>query len=649
MVEILDKLITMATKNKNKRSLEYGYDMYNPAPFIENNPSFKYYADNINPIYVDNNTGEVWQNNKPKGAIVLPEVEVKGRHLKATEAGRNMRQEKGLENPMIDPFLGAVGLSRGVGNMMYMLFPTTPVEDIVYTPITTAAMKIVSPAIKPIGETVRRSLVEPYKISHLPGYQLKSLMRGNPLEKQLSKQGTINVDGIRNQFGKASSVEKAVIDKVLSLDKFSGKKAIDYNDFRKSVQDELIDYKRVPSIEYEDYGMDRLGFREDKHVWDMPNDPAYDVLDDGTIVHAGTNIPVTQIERKQWLQQNMPSMHTFTFESPRIGLGNDAHYNIGTLGHSRTYVTKDEPDILHVLESQSDWGQHKMGKARFIYNVTDGNTNIAVDKNGNYYTTDIGKGIPYNEFVNLKEKGKMPFELAKQQFLDNYPEAQAKYLHDNYLQRQLQENLRFAAERGQKKMRYPTSDTAAKIEGYQKNFSHSDETERLSKEIHDTQAEFEEAIRLQDDPFILSPAKQHVDNLEKKLKDLRVKFNDALAKAPKDYYPEHKTILKKYSDFPKQYKKLFKDDDVRTIIDKKGNSWYEIDVPEDYLNREWKFKNGGSIHIAPSKRGTFTAAATKHGMGVQEFASRVLRNKEDYSSAMVKKANFARNTSKWNN
>lgn len=60
-----------------------------------------------------------------------------------------------------------------------------------------------------------------------------------------------------------------------------------------------------------------------------------------------------------------------------------------------------------------------------------------------------------------------------------------------------------------------------------------------------------------------------------------------------------------------------------------------------------KHKYGG-IHIAPSKRGTFTAAATKHGMGVQEFASKVLRNKEDYSPSLVKKANFARNASKWN-
>jgi hypothetical protein len=58
-------------------------------------------------------------------------------------------------------------------------------------------------------------------------------------------------------------------------------------------------------------------------------------------------------------------------------------------------------------------------------------------------------------------------------------------------------------------------------------------------------------------------------------------------------------------------------------------------------------KNGGSIHIDPSKRGTFTAAATKHGESVQGFATQVLANKENYSPAMVKKANFARNASRW--
>lgn len=59
------------------------------------------------------------------------------------------------------------------------------------------------------------------------------------------------------------------------------------------------------------------------------------------------------------------------------------------------------------------------------------------------------------------------------------------------------------------------------------------------------------------------------------------------------------------------------------------------------------FDKGGKIHIKPSKRGTFTAAAKKHGKSVQAFASQVLANKENYSPAMVKKANFARNSSKW--
>lgn len=59
------------------------------------------------------------------------------------------------------------------------------------------------------------------------------------------------------------------------------------------------------------------------------------------------------------------------------------------------------------------------------------------------------------------------------------------------------------------------------------------------------------------------------------------------------------------------------------------------------------YREGGSIHISPSKKGTFTAAATKHGMGVQEFASKVLAHPENYSPAMRKKANFARNASKW--
>lgn len=59
------------------------------------------------------------------------------------------------------------------------------------------------------------------------------------------------------------------------------------------------------------------------------------------------------------------------------------------------------------------------------------------------------------------------------------------------------------------------------------------------------------------------------------------------------------------------------------------------------------FRDGGKIHIDKNKRGTFTAAASKHGKSVQEFASQVLANPDNYSPAMKKKANFARNAAKW--
>lgn len=60
------------------------------------------------------------------------------------------------------------------------------------------------------------------------------------------------------------------------------------------------------------------------------------------------------------------------------------------------------------------------------------------------------------------------------------------------------------------------------------------------------------------------------------------------------------------------------------------------------------YNSGKDIRIKPSKRGTFTKAAKQHGMSVQGFANKVLRNPSKYSAAMRKKANFARNASKWN-
>lgn len=75
-------------------------------------------------------------------------------------------------------------------------------------------------------------------------------------------------------------------------------------------------------------------------------------------------------------------------------------------------------------------------------------------------------------------------------------------------------------------------------------------------------------------------------------------------------------------------------------IDKNGNFGFFDLIILDY-------NSGKDVRIKPSKRGTFTKAAKQHGMSVQGFANRVLRNPSKYSAAMRKKANFAHNAAGW--
>lgn len=67
-----------------------------------------------------------------------------------------------------------------------------------------------------------------------------------------------------------------------------------------------------------------------------------------------------------------------------------------------------------------------------------------------------------------------------------------------------------------------------------------------------------------------------------------------------------------------------------------------------YDINKYNYNSGKDIRIKPSKRGTFTKAAKQNGISVQSFANKILRNPSKYSADMRKKANFARNASKWN-
>lgn len=59
------------------------------------------------------------------------------------------------------------------------------------------------------------------------------------------------------------------------------------------------------------------------------------------------------------------------------------------------------------------------------------------------------------------------------------------------------------------------------------------------------------------------------------------------------------------------------------------------------------YQTGGEIHIKEKNRGKFTEAAKRAGKSVQAYAAQILANKENYSPTLVKRANFARNASKF--
>jgi hypothetical protein len=85
---------------------------------------------------------------------------------------------------------------------------------------------------------------------------------------------------------------------------------------------------------------------------------------------------------------------------------------------------------------------------------------------------------------------------------------------------------------------------------------------------------------------------------------------------------------------------------------KRFGTWQEggeLPVMENMMEsyNPYEIMKKGGIFIKPENRGKFTAQAKAAGMGVQEFAGKVLSNKEDYSSTTVKRANFARNAAGW--
>ena len=298
----------------------------------------------------------------------------------------------------------------------------------------------------------------------------------------------------------------------------------------------------------------------------------------------------------------------------KFGRGSAEHFDENTLGHSRYLVSNEEPDIFHVLESQSDFYQKNKLKPIDIEKHQKSlnrmeelqNRNKEVLKNMKEKGVDEA-GIPVQEY-QIKQfedivKGQESGNIMKRGDISNF--QQKVLLGDKHQERLLQENLDYAAKNGQSKLRYPTSETAAKIQKYIPKIKANSlqwDIENLNSLKADN-----EFLNISDDAVLpmndygyksLSETpltkKEYLEKLNERISKYKALPEEELNKAI--FTAEHQTILKKYNDYPKMVKKTL-GLDVSEVKDVKGNSWYEFDIPKTFKEGKGKIKALSTIPL----------------------------------------------------
>ena len=377
----------------------------------------------------------------------------------------------------------------------------------------------------------------------LPGFQAKTLLRGNPLEGQLSKTGTISTNAIKALANKSREFEGKLMQQVLD-NKFPAQRVVNYDDYRRAVQQQLIPYQTRQSSKYADYGIERLGYNSKLSPETVRLNPQTGQYESVAVK------PVT-----------------FTFETQKIPLGNAKHYERSTLGHTRTFTDPQNPGTLNILETQSDWAQNPVGGYE------------KATKSASHHISQLRKMIAQSKERNIPTQNIEERIPLQQQYID-VPSWHIKHLQSEYLPRQLQENMLYASKNGYSKMRYPTSQTVAKIEGYEPILLFGD----VNKE--------QQAIRLQQRIFQLQQAPFRRRELQRALQEYEQLKKESIGQT---YSPQEQTILKKYDEFPRMFGKLFKEQKPQIVKDTKGNNWFEFNIPKNIEQMELTYKLGGIL------------------------------------------------------
>jgi len=441
---------------------------------------------------------------------------------------------------------------------------------------------------------VTPTVVKPtWSMEKIPGLHLKSTMTDGAISKIVEpKTGLVNVEQALGIIGK----ESGGADKVALVKQGLGEtipKKMDYNEFRKVVQGQLIPLERQFVTHRSHYGIDKLGYSNIGHSW-YENDVRK------------SNINNVPLENQTLILSN----------KGEFGRGSSAHGNPDeTLGHIHFLIDAETPDVLTATQIQSDpfQGTHRSSmktKEQLEFSLKrmeehyekmkDVYEGIIKLPDGTYQLPD-GQKISKSLYENIYSGQKEAIDLTKAE-LKNF--GQRQLLDKNHQERFLQELVDYAGSRGDiNKLRLPTSQTAAKVQNYTKRkysvFKFKNES--IQNRLNNLGADVEEVEVAIDYKNQSSSKEEFIDKMLKRagtqqidketLKLLEDIYNEPVEKIilEDNYSPKHQTILKKYSELPKIIKKLF-GVEPKIVTDAKGNTWYEFEIPESYKVGEGEIK-----------------------------------------------------------
>ena len=414
-----------------------------------------------------------------------------------------------------------------------------------------------------------------WKLQELPGLHISATMEGGPISKIIEpKTGLINVDQALTIIGKESGGASKVDMIKQSLGKDIPKK-MDYNDFRKTVQDQLIPLDReVVNTFRSAYNIDRLGYTKASAdgkdiILNRINNTRAEILKFETKgTPEGWEDYFKRI--KEDLETDLKEYSNLPLENQTIRLSNKSKFGKGadthgnpeeTLGHIHFLRDAESPDVLTMTQLQSDAFQ---------------STNRTMPKSLEEANAKLNK---LKDYANYNPSVRTDAELSLEEAsVKNF--SQKSLLDKNHQERYLQELVDYAGKRGDiNKIRVPTSETAAKVQGYRPTTTSSKVFEEYNKlkgtpEYEQMMANTPDADKVRLEKILKGDIKGDIYNLS------------------------NETILKKYSEQPKVIKKVF-GVEPKTVKDSKGNSWYEFDIPAKFKGGKGEikaFKDGGWLN-----------------------------------------------------